>query len=59
LLRCCCCCCQGEKLLYKPGKGAFYATDLEPWLHSKGISHLLVAGAAGFTLKTALGFKFM
>jgi hypothetical protein len=42
----CCCCCQGEKLLYKPGKGAFYATDLEPWLHSKGITHLLIAGAS-------------
>uniref|UniRef100_A0A383VYH0 Isochorismatase-like domain-containing protein n=1 Tax=Tetradesmus obliquus TaxID=3088 RepID=A0A383VYH0_TETOB len=35
---------EGEKLLYKPGKGAFYATDLEPWLHSRGISHLLIAG---------------
>ncbi len=35
---------QGEKQLHKPGKGAFYATDLEGWLHARGITHLLFAG---------------
>lgn len=30
--------------VHKPGKGAFYATDLEPFLRSKGITHLLFAG---------------
>lgn len=35
---------QGEKVLHKPGKGAFYATDLEPWLKKRGITHLLFAG---------------
>ncbi|KAF8071271.1 rutB [Scenedesmus sp. PABB004] len=34
----------GEKLLHKPGKGAFYATDLEPWLRGRGVTHLLFAG---------------
>jgi nicotinamidase-related amidase len=35
---------QGEKELFKPGKGAFYATDLDDWLASQGITHLLFAG---------------
>lgn len=35
---------QGEKILFKPGKGAFCATDLEPWLNKRGITHLLFAG---------------
>lgn len=34
----------GEKCLHKPGKGAFYATDLEEWLVARGITHLLFAG---------------
>ncbi|KIY98785.1 isochorismatase hydrolase [Monoraphidium neglectum] len=34
----------GEELVHKPGKGAFYATGLEPYLKSKGITHLLFAG---------------
>jgi nicotinamidase-related amidase len=34
----------GEILLGKPGKGAFYATDLEKILKSKGITHLAFAG---------------
>ncbi|KAK9820351.1 hypothetical protein WJX72_009346 [[Myrmecia] bisecta] len=35
---------QGEKLLYKPGKGAFYDTDLEEFLQAHHITHLLFAG---------------
>eukprot|EP00775_Hariotina_reticulata_P004114 gene4114-4360_t len=35
---------EGEKILYKIGKGAFCATDLEPWLNKRGITHLLFAG---------------
>lgn len=35
---------QGEKLLHKPGKGAFFATDLQEFLQSRGVTHLLFAG---------------
>eukprot|EP00877_Chromochloris_zofingiensis_P004240 jgi/Chrzof1/13817/Cz08g13150.t1 len=35
---------ENEKLLYKPGKGSFYATDLEQWLHDRNITHLIFAG---------------
>lgn len=35
---------QGEKLLHKPGKGAFYNTELETWLQAHSITHLLFAG---------------
>ena len=35
---------QGEKLLHKPGKGAFYNTDLQEWLQARGVTHLLFAG---------------
>lgn len=35
---------QGELDLLKPGKGAFYNTELGAWLNDKGISHLLVCG---------------
>lgn len=35
---------QGELVVYKPGKGAFYATDLEQQLRRSGITHLLFAG---------------
>lgn len=35
---------QGERLLYKRAKGAFYDTDLNAWLHERGVTHLLVAG---------------
>lgn len=35
---------EGEKLVHKPGKGAFYATDLTEYLQSEGITHLLFAG---------------
>jgi nicotinamidase-related amidase len=34
----------GETVLRKPGKGAFYATNLEHQLHCRGITHLLFAG---------------
>jgi nicotinamidase-related amidase len=34
----------GEVVLDKPGKGAFWATDLEPMLRHRGIEALLVAG---------------
>lgn len=34
----------GEPVIDKPGKGAFYATELEPMLRHRGIEALLVAG---------------
>lgn len=34
----------GEVVLDKPGKGAFYATDLETILRARGITHLVVTG---------------
>jgi nicotinamidase-related amidase len=35
---------EGEVVLDKPGKGAFYATDLETLLRARGITHLIVTG---------------
>jgi len=35
---------EGEKLLYKPGKGAFWATELHAHLQARGVTHLLFAG---------------
>jgi len=35
---------EGEVVIDKPGKGAFYATDLDAVLSSAGITHLLVTG---------------
>ena len=32
----------GEPVIDKPGKGAFYATDLDPMLRNRGIETLLV-----------------
>jgi nicotinamidase-related amidase len=34
----------GETVIDKPGKGAFYATDLDPVLHNRGIENLIVCG---------------
>jgi nicotinamidase-related amidase len=34
----------GDIVLRKPGKGAFFATALDPILHARSISHLLVGG---------------
>jgi biuret amidohydrolase len=35
---------EGEVIIDKPGKGAFYATDLELILHSRGITNLMLSG---------------
>jgi nicotinamidase-related amidase len=34
----------GELIVDKPGKGAFYATDLELLLHRAGITHIILTG---------------
>lgn len=35
---------EGEVVLDKPGKGAFYGTDLETILRARGITHLVMTG---------------
>ncbi|UGQ12554.1 cysteine hydrolase [Yinghuangia sp. ASG 101] len=35
---------EGELVIDKPGKGAFYATDLDLLLRTRGITHLLLTG---------------
>jgi biuret amidohydrolase len=35
---------EGEWVIDKPGKGAFYATSLQAGLHNRGITHLVVMG---------------
>jgi len=35
---------EGEVIIDKPGKGSFYATDLELILHTRGITNLLLTG---------------
>jgi len=34
----------GEKIIHKPGKGAFYGTDLANHLSGLGITHLVICG---------------
>ena len=34
----------GEAVIDKPGKGSFYATDLDMFLRSKGIANIVLAG---------------
>ncbi|NJO73374.1 MAG: cysteine hydrolase [Leptolyngbyaceae cyanobacterium RM1_406_9] len=34
----------GETVIHKPGKGAFYNTNLETHLQERGITHLLITG---------------
>ncbi len=35
---------KGEIIIDKPGKGAFYATDLEHILRTRGVTHLMLSG---------------
>ncbi len=35
---------EGEIVIHKPGKGAFYATELQEILQKRGITHLLFSG---------------
>ncbi|WP_326640689.1 cysteine hydrolase [Streptosporangium sp. NBC_01755] len=35
---------EGEPIVDKPGKGAFYATDLDLLLRTRGITHLILTG---------------
>jgi nicotinamidase-related amidase len=35
---------QGEIIIDKPGKGCFYATDLEHILRTRGVTHLILCG---------------
>jgi nicotinamidase-related amidase len=34
----------GEPVIDKPGKGAFFATDLDAILHNRGVTQLVVTG---------------
>ena len=35
---------EGELIIDKPGKGSFYATDLDLLLRNRGITHLVLTG---------------
>jgi len=35
---------KGEVIIDKPGKGAFYATDLEHILRTRGVTHMMLSG---------------
>ena len=35
---------EGEHVVHKPGKGAFFATDLDHILRNNGITHLVITG---------------
>jgi nicotinamidase-related amidase len=34
----------GELIIDKPGKGSFYATDLDLLLHNRGVTHIILTG---------------
>ena len=35
---------EGELIIDKPGKGSFYATDLDLLLHNRGVTHIMLTG---------------
>jgi nicotinamidase-related amidase len=35
---------EGELIIDKPGKGSFYATDLDLLLHNRGVTHIILTG---------------
>ena len=45
-------------MVHKPGKGAFYGTDLHEHLTARGVSHLLFAGVTTEVRVLLLLFEF-